>query len=154
MYVYTYSLATYYHCFFLGAVHGFQWTSDPLVIAEGLNGIFGPFLTMLVLVIIQMLQAIGYALCSLWILQIAKRLWETIVYPFILIVILPILLFNLSILPEKWVPLSIPELVLYDHGNGWQSLGINLAVLLSFIAVYGFLLFITLFYKKRKGLVR
>ncbi|MPQ23779.1 hypothetical protein [Bacillus paralicheniformis] len=138
----------------LGITHGFQWISDPKIIAPGLNGILGQFPTTLILMCIQMIQAVGYALCSLWVLQFAKRNWETIVYPFILIVLLPIILMNLSILPESWVPSSANDLLLFTRENGWHSLGQCIAIWMVFIVFYTSLLFFTLLIKRRKGLVR
>ncbi|MCY8089175.1 hypothetical protein MOB87_16210 [Bacillus sonorensis] len=139
---------------FLGITHGFQWASDPRIIAPGLNGIFSQFQTTTILICLQMIQAIGYALCSLWILQFAKRIWETIVYPFILIVLLPIILMNLMAIPESWVPSYSNDLLIYEQESGLHSLEINTITWLGFAAIYAFLLFITLSSKRRKGLVR
>lgn len=141
---------------FLMVTHGFNWTTDPKIIAPGLNGLWGSFFTMVILIFIQLLQAIGYALCSLWILQYTKRVWETIVYPFLVIVILPILLFNLLVIPESFIPLTIGNGLIIEgfRLQGWKALGGNLSVWGGLAIIYAFMMTVALQRKRRKGLVR
>ena len=143
---------------FLGLTHGFSWSNDPQIFAPGLGNQFNPFIKTLILVVIQIIQAICYALASLWLLQYTKRVWETIVYPFLLIVVLPILLFNISFIPESFVPITInSNLVIAgieEKMIGWKMLGISMGFWGGTLLVFALFLTFTLLVQRRRGLVK
>ncbi|EIT86038.1 hypothetical protein A374_06951 [Fictibacillus macauensis ZFHKF-1] len=65
---------------------GNKWTFDSLIIAPGLNGAHGPIVTMLILIVMQLFISLTYALGTLLISLFTKRIWETIIYPFFLLI--------------------------------------------------------------------
>ncbi|MED1058985.1 hypothetical protein [Bacillus mycoides] len=139
---------------FLGITHGFHWSNDSQIIAPGLDNIFGPYLTTFILLIIQITQAISYVFCSFWILQYTKRIWETIVYPFLLIVILPTLLFNLDIIPESLVPFNVNTALISKSLNstGMSTLINSLSIWFLLTIFYAIIMIISLLRKQRRGI--
>ncbi|MBF3746656.1 hypothetical protein ISF87_31475, partial [Burkholderia pseudomallei] len=139
---------------FLGAIHGFHWSNDSKIIAPGLDNMFNSYFTTFILLIIQITQAISYVFCSFWILQHTKRIWETIVYPFLLIVVLPILLFNLDIIPETLVPFNINTSLISKSLNvtGINTLINSLGIWFILAIFYAIIMIISLIRKQKRGI--
>ncbi|EIT86035.1 hypothetical protein A374_06936 [Fictibacillus macauensis ZFHKF-1] len=135
-------------------VSGNTWTMDTYTIAPGLGGHHGPILTMLLLFFFQWLQAIFYATVTFLFLQITKRRWETLVYPFLFLSITPILLiYVLAFIGEKYLFQRISA-GLVHKGLSNQPIIDNLTAWIGGSLLIVLVTFIIMTIKRRKGLVR
>ncbi|EIT86039.1 hypothetical protein A374_06956 [Fictibacillus macauensis ZFHKF-1] len=135
-------------------VDGNNWTMDSYTIAPGLGGHHGPILTMLLLFFFQWMQAIFYAFATFVFLLITKRIWETIVYPFLFLIVVPILLvYVLDFMSEKYLFPSITA-VLVQKNQSNQPVIDNLTAWIGGSLLMMLVTFVILTIKKRKGLVR
>ncbi|MGE7920367.1 hypothetical protein ACQKM9_15720 [Viridibacillus sp. NPDC093762] len=138
--------------------HGFIFVVDPILISNGLDGIFGPIMTTLTLLFFQLLYAAGYTIGSLLLMQFVTRLWQTIVYPFIWFVIFPQLVAELSIgLGYSSLANYSPEritnriMIAYPNETGWQAFNLNLGLSVGMILIYGLALIAAWNWQRKRG---
>lgn len=139
----------------LGMTHGFTWNTNSSVIASGLTGMYSATTTMIILLLLQLIQAIGYALCTMWLMQYTKRLWETIVYPFLMTVVMPTLLFNLMVIPERFLPFTLSNDLFYDAVfTSSELLKLNFAIWGGLALIYALMIVISIQLKSKRGLAQ
>ncbi|EIT86036.1 hypothetical protein A374_06941 [Fictibacillus macauensis ZFHKF-1] len=140
---------------------GNNWTSHSFTIAPGLYGNYGPITTMVILVLMQLFTALLFASGTFLISLFTKRTWETVVYPFIILIVIPILAYNLLPefldVPDRFVkPLSgYGSVLVSDYGEPkWDYLLKSVLTIGGFTFLFSLLIPVVMRYQRRKGLVR